>query len=134
MRIAYITITVAVAVILVAMSLNYRVQAQQPTLLVFTVDFTGAVSENDTTAAKYIIDIENTRLAGLDPPVAPLLNSTGAEIKASYLGLLSTLVTRTHDSYIQQAIDKSSETANAEQLWKDATDSQRAAAITALGG
>jgi len=58
------------------------------------------------TAANTLITAENARRAALVPPGTPLAlwpNSTNAEKKASYLGILLQGVTNTHASYVQQA-------------------------------
>ena len=104
------------------------------TAITFTsLDFTGTPDDSDIQAAKMIINQENVRRAALETPETPLPMSTGAELKASYLELVLDKVTRIHASYAKQAAERSL-TADAKQLWSDATQAQRDAAVVALGG
>ena len=103
----------------------------------FTVNFSGTPSEQDIRGATRIIELENARrLTDVDdnddPILPPLPYATGAELKASYLAMLVEIVTRAHASYIQQDDAETSQTAK--ELWGEATDAQRQAALTALGG
>ena len=106
--------------------------------ITFTIDFSGTPDELDRRAATKNIEDENTRRAADldengDPILPPLPYGTGAELKASYLGLLGETITRAHISYYEQQA-KQSLTETAKPLWEAATDAQRQAAITALGG
>lgn len=91
--------------------------------ITFTLGFTGTPDLDDILAARHIVRLENerrtaqnvaiteenVRRAAQDPPLAalPLLailpTATGAELKASYLGLFLATVTSAHLSYIEQA-------------------------------
>ena len=101
------------------------------------VTFTGTPNDFDIDAATHIIELENVRRANDldengDPVLSPLPLSTGAELKASYLLLLSGLITKAHASYIKQAAEEQSKEDDIKQKWLDATPAQRAAAIAAL--
>ena len=96
------------------------------------IDFTGSPDDNDTAAAQLIVDNENARRAAQEPPETPLPDSTGAELKASYLTILLEIVTNAHASYSKQAAEQAAQSQDVKTLWQDATDSQRAAAVTAL--
>lgn len=102
--------------------------------ITFTIDYTGTPNRDDSDAAVYVIDRANDDLLSADPNATLWPKSTNAEIKASYLSILLTTVTRAHDSYIQQAAENKLNEQNVRDLWDDATDAQRASAITALGG
>ena len=108
------------------------------TAITFQVGFTGSPDESDIRAANYIITNENDRIIAEnrnrdENNQLPLLpNGTGAEIKASYLVLLEAIITSAHASYVTQANDREVENANIKELWRDASDVQRTAAIAAL--
>ena len=101
------------------------------TAIVFALTFSGTLNEADIHAATYVIEQANIRraAAGLDeegnPVLPPLPYATGAELKASYLGLLSDIIGRRHDASIRQAAEASH--ASRLEKWKNATDAQRAA-------
>jgi hypothetical protein len=101
-------------------------------------DFIGIQVNNadadDFRAAQYIIDIENARRAALDPPETPLPDSTNAEVKASYESMLLEIIDKAHTSYKKQASEQALANDNIKSLWESATDAERQAAITALGG
>jgi hypothetical protein len=101
-------------------------------------DFVGIQVQNynadDFRAAKYIIDIENAKRAALDPPETPLPVGTNAEVKASYESMLLKIIDEAHNSYKKQASEQALSNNNIKTLWESATDAERAAAITALGG
>lgn len=92
--------------------------------ITFTLDFTGTPDADDILAARHIVRQENERRAlvnvgitaenvrraaqtpPLDPlPLLPILpTATGAQLKASYLGLLIPKnITEAHLDYIKQA-------------------------------
>ena len=89
---------------------------------------------DDFRAAQYIIDIENARRAALDPPETPLPVGTNAEVKASYESMLLEIIDRAHTSYKKQASEQALANDNIKSLWESATDAERQAAISALGG
>lgn len=98
-------------------------------------DFTIGVSNinaADSDAATYIVEAENERRAAADPPETPLPYATGAELKASYLAMLESIIDRAHASYQKQSATKKLETENVKTLWQTATEAQRAAAVAAL--
>ena len=105
--------------------------------ITLTVDFTGSPTEQDIRGAKRIIRLENERRAADldengDPLLPPLPDSTSAELKSSYLGLLEAIITNAHASYIKQ--DDAASVEEAKTLWQSATNAQRQAAIAAMGG
>lgn len=81
--------------------------------ITFTIGFTGSPDASDILGARRIVRIrndeitaENARRAAQTPPLSalPLLPfATGAELKASYLGILLETVTSAHASYVAQA-------------------------------
>lgn len=72
-------------------------------MIAFTIDYTGTPTADDILAARHIIFLENKRLAALTPPGTPLLFSTPAQLKASYISVLVSTITSAHTSYVQQA-------------------------------
>ena len=100
--------------------------------LTWSVDFSGNPDRSDRDAAQWLIDNENARRAAMDPPLSPLPSGNGAELKASYLAVLTETINSTHASYIQQAAEKTQQ--DVRELWRNASEVQRQAAITALGG
>ena len=101
------------------------------TAITFQVAFTGTPDEFDVRGATRIVEQENAKRS-VDGDVLPQLPlSTGAELKASYLELLDNIVTGAHASYIAQASEAKQ---TVKELWKNATDAERAAALAALGG
>ena len=98
------------------------------------LDFTGSPDDYDKDAANLIVDQENERRAALDPPLPLLPKATGAQLKSSYLIVLTDIVTAAHASYTSQAAEAQAGQANIRELWLAATNAQRAPAIAALGG
>ena len=68
-----------------------------------SLTFSGAPSSDDQLAAKYIVGLENNRLASLIPPGTPFPVDTPSNLKSSYLTILLAIVTSAHASYISQA-------------------------------
>ena len=100
-------------------------------MLTFSVSFTGTPNEYDIRAATRIITLENAKRTADGDLLPQLPLSTGAELKASYLETLASIITGAHASYIEQA---SQAEPTVKELWATATDAQRAAALAALGG
>jgi hypothetical protein len=73
--------------------------------VVFTINFTGTPDADDQLAARQQVELENQRRAALTPPGTPLDVSTGAAVKASYLTVLTAVLTAAHTSYIALAKD-----------------------------
>lgn len=71
--------------------------------IVFSVTFVGSPDADDLLAARHAIFLRNRDLAAQTPPGTPLLFSTPAEVKASYLGLLGVIVTARHTEYTEYA-------------------------------
>jgi hypothetical protein len=68
--------------------------------IVISVSYTGTPDADDALAAYQIVGQENKDRAALNPPGAVLPTSTTAELKASYLSLLSAEITRFHQRAI----------------------------------
>jgi hypothetical protein len=100
----------------------------------FTITISDVDVDADTDAAQYIVDQENARRAAADPPEDPLLDSNGAELKASYTTVLEQTLLAAHVSYQKQAAAAKLDVQNIRTLWQSATNAQRDAARTALGG
>jgi len=83
-------------------------------------------------AAKFIVDSENETRAAAEPPVDPLPVSPWADLKASYLVVLTATVQRAHDSYIQQQADKQAADDELAERWTVGGEAERSAAIAAL--
>ena len=100
----------------------------------FNVVLQDGSAEKDADAAKLIVTQENNRRAEAEPPEAELPMETIGELKASYEVCLEEIILKAHMSYQKQAAEALSQSQDAKQLWEDATNAQREAAITALGG
>ena len=100
----------------------------------FNVTLQNGESEKDADAAKLIVTQENNRRAEADPVEVALPMGTIGELKASYEICLEGIILNAHMSYQKQAAEALSLEQDAKQLWEDATNAQREAAITALGG
>ena len=100
----------------------------------FNVVLQNGESEKDADAAKLIVTQENNRRAEADPVEDALPMGTVGELKASYELCLEKIVLNAHMSYQKQAAEALSQSQDAKQLWEDANNAQREAAITALGG
>jgi hypothetical protein len=64
--------------------------------VVFTVTFSGTPDADDARSASQIVFIENQKREATSPPGTPLAVDTGANLKASYLSLLTAQVTAIH--------------------------------------
>jgi len=98
--------------------------------ITFQIDYTGTPDEEDIRAATFAIDKTNEALAAADPPGTPWPKSTNVELKASYLSILEAKGQLTHASYEKQSSQIDLESAKIS--WDNATDAQRAAALSAL--
>lgn len=74
--------------------------------IAISVNFTGTPDAEDQRAARHIIALENARRAALTPPGTPLPTATGADVKASYLAILTGILTSAHTSYIAQSVSR----------------------------
>jgi hypothetical protein len=97
--------------------------------ITWSVDFTGTPDEVDLRAAEMIVDEENAWRAAQDPPVAALPFGIAAEKKSSSITVVAKRVTNQWNSYREAASEVKPDV---RQLWIDATDTQRAAALIAL--
>ena len=100
----------------------------------FNVVLQNGESEKDADAAKLVVTQENNHRAEADPVEDALPMGTIGELKASYELCLEKIILDTHMNYQKQAAEALSQSLDAKQLWEDATNAQREAAITALGG
>lgn len=83
-------------------------------------------------AAKFIVDNENEKRAALDPPEAALPVAPWADLKASYLTVLSATINNAHVNYIQQQADQQAAADDLSERWILGGESQRAAALDQL--
>lgn len=74
--------------------------------ITFSVGFTGTPDAEDQRAARHAIFTENTRRAALTPPGTPLPNSTAAEVRASYLSILTSQIANQHSTNITYAASR----------------------------
>jgi len=71
--------------------------------VIFTVSFTGTPDADDALASRHAVFLENRNRSQQVPPGTPLLFSTPAELKASYLVVLAAKVTDFHLNKIEEA-------------------------------
>lgn len=109
--------------LLLALSLNAQ--------LSFAVNVTGTPSENDILAATKIVEEENAKRAAEEPPGTPLPYSNLSELASSYETVLASIVEKAHTGWAKAAKQEALET-QVKDLWLNATDAQRAAAVAAL--
>lgn len=76
-------------------------------MVVFTIDFTGVVDPDDLLAARHAIFLENRRRSQLVPPGAVLPFATPAQVKTSYLSILTTGLNARHLDYADAAKNES---------------------------
>lgn len=75
-----------------------------PSTITFTPPgFTGSASADDVLAANYAIGLENKGITDFLPPGVPLPTDGAANLKASYLTLVTAIITATHNKYITDA-------------------------------
>lgn len=98
--------------------------------LTFSVGATGTPNEFDVEAAAYVVAAENVKRVANSQ--APLPTSTNAELKASYLQILTQMVLDIHTRYAKQAARQSEENEGLKDLWLNATQAARDAAKAAL--
>lgn len=101
-------------------------------------DFSVTVSNiapGDIETGTLLVERENERRAALEPPEDPLPYSNNTELKESVELLLNTkILVSAWTSWKREAAAKAREDQNIKDLWESATDAERAAAISALGG
>lgn len=98
--------------------------------VLLSVDAAGSIDQYDKRAMIYAIDAENGWRASENPPLAALPKSTNAEIKTSYASCLLKLVNQQHSINIEKSNTTSLQ--EIRELWKQATELQRANALAAL--
>ena len=94
--------------------------------ITWSVDYSGTPNDFDINGAKSAIDKYN------EERQTPLPNSTGAEIKASYLILCDEVIDRWHDSNAREAANNFIKDNQIIQRLKLASDADRAAVLAAL--
>ena len=99
--------------------------------------FTVTVAELDdgthgALAAKFIVDGENERRAAQEPPVDPLPVTPWADLKTSYLTVLTATVQSAHENYIVQQANKQAADDELNERWTIGGEAERSAAIAAL--
>ena len=109
------------------------------TNLTFNTSWTGTPNEFDINAAHFLVDLENAKLAAEEPPGTPLPKSNNAQLKSSVETILNATQLKSWSSYGDQAVAAgyvagTPEKTNSEvkDLYKNATDAGRLAAIAAL--
>ena len=99
----------------------------------FTVQIQGTVTEEDSNAAKLLVEQENARRAEQDPPGEPLPTEPTGALATSYEWCLeNNVLPPAHASYIEQAAAAAAQQQSVEDLWKGATNAGRQAAVDAL--
>ena len=83
-------------------------------------------------AAKFIVDKENEKRAAQEPPVDPLPVEPWADLKASYLTVLTATIQSAHENYIKQQADKQAADDELTERWMVGGEADRAAALAAL--
>ena len=83
-------------------------------------------------AAKFIVDNENEKRSQAEPPVEPLPVTPWADLKASYLTVLTATIQSAHENYIKQQADKQAADDELEVRWLEGGETERAAALAAL--
>lgn len=83
-------------------------------------------------AAKFIVDGENAARAAAEPPVDPLPVTPWADLKASYLAVLTATLQRAHENYIVQQADKQAADDELTERWTYGGEAERTAALAAL--
>ena len=99
---------------------------------VFTVSVSGLDSEglHDALAAQFVVQKENARRAKVGLPLLPL--EPFDALKASYVLFLSSVVQQAHESYIGEQATEQAKADHLSKRWLEASDAERAAALTAL--
>jgi hypothetical protein len=100
------------------------------TTLAIETRVTGNADREDRNAMLHKIAEENTRRAALDPPGEVLPSSTVVEQRASYAIIMSMTANDVHRHNVSQS--DVATLRDVQQLWPNATDQQRAAALAAL--
>lgn len=83
-------------------------------------------------AAKFIVDNENEKRLAADPPLPVLPVTPWADLKASYLTVLTATIQSAHLNYIKQQADKQAADDELDVRWLEGGESERAAALSSL--
>ena len=83
-------------------------------------------------AAKFIVDKENEKRASQEPPVDPLPVTPWADLKASYLTVLTATIQSAHENYIKQQADQQAADDELNTRWLEGGEAERAAALAQL--
>lgn len=73
----------------------------------FSIDYSGSPDADDLLAARHAIFLENRRRSQLVPPGTPLAFATPAQVKTSYLSILTTGLNARHQDYAEAAKNES---------------------------
>lgn len=100
-------------------------------------DFTVTVVDLDegthgALAAKFIVDKENEKRAFNEPPSDPLPVTPWADLKASYLTVLTATIQSAHENYIVQQANDQARTDELDSRWLEGGEAERTAALAAL--
>lgn len=100
-------------------------------------DFTVTVVDLDdgthgALAAKFIVDNENEKRASQEPSVDPLPVTPWADLKTSYLTVLTATIQSAHENYIKQQADKQAADDELDSRWLEGGEAERTAALAAL--
>lgn len=75
-----------------------------PTAITFTApNYTGTPSSDDVLAANFAIGLEKKGITQFLPPGTPLPTDGGVNLKASYLLLVTAIITAAHNKYITES-------------------------------
>lgn len=83
-------------------------------------------------AAKFIVDKENEKRASQEPAADPLPVTPWADLKASYLTVLTATIQSAHENYIVQQANEQAATDELSERWMVGGEAERAAALAAL--
>lgn len=87
-----------------------------PSAITFTVGYSGSPSASDIRTAKWAIAQENARRKAADPNAVMLTNAPAAALKASYLVVLSNVISNFHIEASVKAADSANSAMTEEQL------------------
>ena len=83
-------------------------------------------------AAQFIVDNENEKRLAADPPLPVLPVTPWADLKASYLTVLTATIQSAHVNYIKQQADKQAADDELDSRWLEGGEAERSAALAAL--
>ena len=83
-------------------------------------------------AAKFIVDTENEKRLAMEVPLPELPVTPWADLKASYLTVLTATLQSAHDSYIKQQGEAQAAEDELNVRWLEGGEAERTAALAAL--